>query len=273
MQADPLLLDFAAREPRELAAVLAGWGPDEVASLLAPLPPELAGSLAARLPSRQSLRLMRELPPEGLAGILAGAAHEHALALVSLLSVADYQPIMAAASSVQAKQLSRLFDLPSRMLSAFASPEFIRVDGDTGCQAFKAELEAEEQAQEAAETLPIYVVDERGAYLGEVMPQALLARLPKRQRLRDIAEPVAPLSERMNVNAALKVEAWRRRPALPVVDTANRLLGVVNHQTLLSHAQAEGRRSSDLTQSILDVAMRLIDLYEYCVRLLVRGRA
>ena len=268
MPADPLLLEFAAREPRELAQVLAGASAGEVAELIGQLPPALAGSVAARLPGRQASRLLHELPPGDLAALLTSAAHEHAIALVSLMSITEYQPIVEAANAAQYQQLSRLFDLPSRTLAAFASPEFIRVHADASCQAFKAELEA----QEGLDPVPIYVVDDRGLYLGEVMPHSLLAKLPQRARLRSLAQPVAPLSERMNMAPALKAEEWRTRPALPIVDAAGHLLGVVNHQTLLAHAQDEGRKSSDLTQSLLDVAMRLIDFYEYCLRWVIRGR-
>lgn len=265
MTTDRLLVSFASSQPEELANLLVEAEPDELTSILLQLPKEVAAQLASNLPSWQLGNLLQTLDPVQVGMMLTAAQHEDAIALVSHLNESQYPQILAASSRARRKTLSQLFDFPSQSLAALASPEFIRVAGNTRCETFHKQL----QRHEERVALPIYTVDEQGCYLGEVSLIAVIADCNRHLRVRDIANPVTPLSGRMSAPAAIKLPLWLHHDSLPVVDARKRLVGTLARHSLHKIVPADMARGYHLDQAVGDTMMRFLEFSEQFIRFII----
>lgn len=269
MKSDPLLEEFAARQPREFSALLADASTLEVCALLRQLPSATASRLAANLPSRQLTLALRQLEASEVGTLLTNAGHEDAISLVSLLSETRYPEILQASSAAKRKSLRRLFELPTHSLGAFASPDYIRAHVDAECSAFMAQLQSHEEGTQ----LPIYAVTDEGLYQGEVSPIAVIARKNQKSHIRDIVRKVTPLSGQLSVAAALKSRQWARHSFLPVVDGKGRLLGSVQRPNLVKHVPKSRTENYGLERVIIDVASSYLDFSERILKLLFAGKS
>ena len=267
-KADPLLLGFAAERPRELAALLGAAEAAEMVALIERLPPAVAAGLMACLPTRQLTRLLQKLDPELAAAALGAARQEDAIALASQLPDSHKFLILDVGGKRQRQLLHHLYDAKSRALSALVKSDFIRAHGETLCHAFRDELEAHENLQAA----PIYVVDDRSVYLGELHPLAVLPKRAQQHRLRALVSRTLPLSGRMNIVAALQVEEWRRHARLPVVDENEHLLGMIDHHSLLRQLEGDEPDGDRLERSLGEMVRRFFDLGDFCLRMFLHGR-
>ena len=265
---DPLLLGFADDRPRELAALLVAAQPEEMIGLIERLPPAVAAGLMACLPTRQVSRLLQLLDPELAATALGAARHEDAIALISQLPDSHKYLILDVGSKRQRRLLHHLYDSRSRTLAALATADFIRAHGETRCRDFRAELEAHDSLQ----PLPIYVVDDRSVYLGELNPLSALDKRTQNHRLRSVISRIPPLSGRMSIAAALKVEEWQRHPQLPVVDENEHLLGVIDHHGLRRQLSEHEPEEEGLERSLRQVVRSFFDFSDFCLRALLSGR-
>jgi Mg/Co/Ni transporter MgtE len=265
MSTDPLLVSFASAQPEELANLLVSADLDELTSILLQLPEAVAAQLASNLPSWQLSSVLQALEPALVGKMLTAAQHEDAIALVSHLNENQYPQILAASSRARRKALSLLFDFPSHSLAALASPEFIRVAGNTRCQQFHKQL----QRHEERVALPIYTVDEQGGYLGEVSLIAVIADCNRHLPVRDIANPVVALSGRMSASAAIKLPQWLHHDSLPVVDARKRLLGTLSRHSLHKIVPADVARGYHLDQMVADTAQRFLEFCEQFVRFII----
>jgi Mg/Co/Ni transporter MgtE len=225
---DPLLQRFADSRPTELAALMANADVGELSELLARLPAQTGARLAARLPSRILSQLLAAQPPGATSEMLTKAKHDDAVALVAHLHEARYPEILAASKRSELGKLNRLFEFPQLSLSALASPEFIRVNENTGCEEFCTELEA--YGENA--TRPVFTVDEEGVYRGVLDTFRLLAARNRKIKVREISDYVTPLSGDTTAATALDAPEWLEHLALPVTDHRQRIIGCVTRSRL-----------------------------------------
>lgn len=225
---DPLLLQFAADRPEELAAVLTGESLEDVCGFISGLPHHSATVVVTRLPSWQLTPLLGVLEAELISRMLTTAATDDAVAIVSHLRESRYADIIDATPEEGRRALRQLFDYPSHSLAALASPGFVRVEADTQCGPFCEQLSSNSDTR----PLPVLVVDGQSRYLGRVTLQALYARKNRARTVGEIATAVEPLSGLTSAESALSSRLWMRYTELPVVDGRHRVLGVVTRAAL-----------------------------------------
>lgn len=225
---DPLILQFAADRPDEMAALLANTELQELSSMLQSLPVASAASLAARLPSWQLSGLMGTINPALLARMLRTAKTDEAVALVSHLNESRYAGILDAVPTAERRSLYELLEFPSYSVASLVTTDFIRVPYSTSCKVFCEQLSASTDTSPR----PVLVVDEQGRYCGIL---SLAAAYSKRNRARpvgQIATNVEPLNGNTAATTALTARQWAKYSELPVVDSRHRILGIVNRASL-----------------------------------------
>ncbi len=225
---DPLLMEFAASRPREMAVQLAGSELAELAPFFTELPTPIAAALAANLPSWQLTGLLDTLPAVRVAQLLSDASADAAVALVAHLQESHYEAVIQAAPAEARGALYQMLEFPTHTLAALVGVDFIRAVEDTSCRDFCEELSANADTR----AIPVLVVDRSGRYKGLLNLRAAYARKNLGRSLGQVAEPVEPLSGLTDAATALGSRQWAEHAELPVVDHQHRVLGVISRAVL-----------------------------------------
>lgn len=225
---DPLLLQFASDRPDEMAALLANCELRELSGMLETLPVSFAATLAARLPSWQLTSLLTSIDPVLLARMLRAAKTDEAVALVSHLNESRYPSILDAVPAPERGSLYELLEFPSYSVASLVTTDFIRVLENTNCGTFCEQLSASTDTSPR----PVLVVDQNGKYQGLINLQAAYSRKNRSRLISQIAIPVEPLNGNTAASQAVTARQWMKYSELPVVDSRQRILGVVNRASL-----------------------------------------
>lgn len=227
-QLDPLLLKFASDRPDEMAALLANSELRELSEVLESLPVSTAATLAARLPSWQLTSLLTDIDAALLASLLKAAQTNEAVALVSHLNESRYASIISSVPAPERQPLYELLEFPSYSVASLVTTEFIRVSESTSCEAFCEQLSTSDNTRPR----PVLIVDQQGKYRGIVSLLAVYSRKNRSQLVGQITIPVEPLNGKMAASQAITAKQWMKHTELPVVDSRQRILGVVTRASL-----------------------------------------
>lgn len=259
---DPLLLQFAAGRPDEMATLLANSDLVELSELIESLPLSAATMLAARLPSWQLTSLLGKLEPDLLARMLTSASVDDAMALVAHLHESRYSAIIETVSEPERRSLHDLLDTSTSSVASLATPDFIRVTQDTLCGAFSEQLSASNDTKPRL----ILVVNKQGKYCGILNLQAAYSRKNRARQVGEVATAVTPLNGSTIANTALMARQWSRYPELPVVDGRHRIQGVVSRASLERVTGDTTAREFSLERVLSDLATSYLNI---CARVLV----
>ena len=258
---DPLLLQFAAEKPEEMAALLTSHELTELAELIESLPLATAASLMVCLSSWQLTGLLRTLDPELVGRLLLTAQGNEAVAMASHLHESRYPAVLDTVSARQRRPLYELLEFPTHSVASLVTKEFIRVPATTICSDFCEQLSAN------TDTTPrtVLVVDEEGRYQGMLGLQAVIARKNRPLPVGDIADHVEALNGFTNVRTSLSARQWMHYSQLPVVDGRQRVIGVVSRATVIRVAGDANAASFDLERVFAELANAYLDV---CARML-----
>jgi magnesium transporter len=207
------------------AEVLDELPPPEAADILEDLEDAEAAELARRLPADTLADLLNEMEPDEAADVLGDLSPEQrasALRQMGTQQVEDVTPLLAYPDDTAGGRMTSEFQALRREMTAQKAIEFLR---------------SQEPDQE--QNYYLYVVDGAGKLIGIVGLRELV-----------VAKPTATIDSIMNrdvmsVPATLDQEAVARviqryeLPALPVVDPAGRLVGVISHDDLVDVIEEE----------------------------------
>ncbi|MBD3649259.1 MAG: magnesium transporter [Pseudomonadales bacterium] len=225
---DPLVLQFASGKPAEVAELLSTSETEETLELIRELPEDVAARVLARMSSRSMSRLLEKMQPERLGKILIAADHSDVLTLISHMHERAYDPVLNAVDSKNRATLRRLFDQPQQILAALASPNFIRVTSDTLCETVANDLMASPSNVE----VPIFVVDNQGKFAGAINTQTVIARKNLNTPVSKLMKRFEPLPSDMKAAAAIHAAQWVSANALPVVNAEHQIIGAVTLEEL-----------------------------------------
>ncbi len=233
---DPLVLEFTAARPEEVAVLLANRELGQLAPFVADLPAASAAALAARLPSWKLTGLLGVLDAALVGRLLVAAQADDAVALVSHRHESRYPGVLQTVPESERGPIYQLLEFPGHTLAALVSPDFIRVGADTLCRDFC------EQLSNASDTRPrpVLVVDAQGRYQGMLRLRAAYARLNRARTVGQVADTLEPLSGLTDAATALRSRQWAEFAEMPVVDSRHRILGVVN-RGMLERVAGESR--------------------------------
>lgn len=227
--------------PADVADILAELSPSEAALAFRFLMRDDAGQVFSYLTSERQNELIQELGAEGATRVVEAMSADDRVRLLDELPSEVAQRLVASLSPEQRKITQAILGYPPRTVGRLMTPDYVRVKPEwTIGQA----LEHIRRYGRDAETVNVvYVVDEGGHLVDDIRLRQLL-----------FADPSAPVETVMNRQfVTLKadmpqgeaVEMMQRydRIALPVVDGAGVLVGIVTIDDVADVAQAEATES------------------------------
>lgn len=227
-----LLLD-----PSSVAELMEDLPPQDVGVVFRILPRGLAADIFEYLPLENQEELLRSLGREHVAAVLNEMDPDDRTALLEELPGTVTQRLLTLLSPEERRVATQLLGYPEESIGRRMTPDYVALrDSWSVAQV----LEHIRKVGHDRETLNVlYVVDERGRLIDDI-------------RLREVilADPAAPLSSIMDRQfSALRVdqdqeEAVREfqrldRVALPVVDSAGMLVGMVTVDDVMDVAEEE----------------------------------
>lgn len=223
--------------PQSVAEIFADMSPQDVAVVFRLLPRHFAADVFEYMPFEAQEPLLRNLGREHVAAVLNEMAPDDRTTLLEDLPDAVTQRLLSLLSPEEGRIATELLAYPADSIGRRMTPDYIAVRPDWTAARV---LDHIRRVGHDKETLNvIYVIDERGHLIDDV-------------RLREVvlADPAMPLSNLMDRRfVALRAEQDQEeavhafqehdRIALPVVDSAGTLIGIVTVDDVMDVAEEE----------------------------------
>jgi magnesium transporter len=223
--------------PSEWADLVPALEPGEIAVLLQWLPDDEIPELLEELSPADAAAILRTLSRADAAELLGGMDPDDAADVVERLPEAEAREILVQMRPEDASELRTLSSYPPESAGGIMTPAFVAVTADaTAAEA----ISAIRRLVDEAETVNyIYVVDADHRLRGVLS----LYRLLLSPTATPVVELMAPSTVRVQADADREVAARlltdRNLLALPVVDTDDRLLGIITEDDVADVLQAE----------------------------------
>jgi magnesium transporter len=225
--AEALSLAFMRAHPAEAARVLESLAPAQAAELL------------ARAPARLAAPVLASMRPNAAARALAGLADEPVLGLLGELGT---QPVVAILRHVAEPRRSRLISglrtaaaLASKLLlgyvedsvGAWTDPDVLALPGTTRA------TEALERVRQIEATVQRVFVTASDGRLEGWVPLPALLRASETATLASIMHrPEAVIPAQTPLAGAVRHPGWEQASLLPVLESGERLVGVLTRDAL-----------------------------------------
>lgn len=241
-------------EADALSLVFMRAHPADAARVLETLPTPQAAEFLARVPARVSAPVMGAMLPSAAARIVEGLRDEEALALLGELAT---QPLVAVLRHVADPRRTRLVQglptaatLATRTLMGYVE-DSVGALTDLDVLALPAATrvaDALERVRLVASTVQrVYVVAADRRLEGWV-PLSTLLRAPAGASLASLMQPPGPLLPATTPLAGAAMHpGWTRASILPVVESGDRLIGVLARETLARALRAPQQQAPQRT--------------------------
>ncbi len=235
---------LADLHPADLAGILAELDRPERAAFFRSLEPETAAGALGELPPKLQVSLLETVPPEQAADILEEMPADAAADVVGDLPAEQAREVLERMAREERADVSALLAHPEETAGGLMTPEFVALPESGTVEQALAEIRSAARAD--TEILYyVYVTDEEGRLTGVATLRDLLVA-PAGARLAEIMrrDPVAVRTD-TSADEVVDVVAKYHFAALPVLDEAGRLVGIVTMDDVLRRLLAEaGRRPS-----------------------------
>jgi magnesium transporter len=238
-----------ARSFTALRALFCEMPPADVAEIILDLPEDERVIIFRILPNALAAAVFEYLDLESQQQLLRGMAHEQVVSILNEMSPDDRTALLEELPSAAARQLIQLLTpeerrvaqallgYPEGSVGRLMTPDFIAVHEDWTVQQV---LDYVREHGQDRETLNfIYVVDEKGKLIDDLRMREFLLR-PLSTLVSDIMDR-SFVHLRVNETQGEALNVFRKydRAALPVVDSASVLVGIVTVDDMLDVAEAE----------------------------------
>ncbi len=222
----PLSLAFLEGHPQSAAHVLESTPPDAAAKLLAQLPPRLAATTSAHMIPLVAAKIFCVLDIKAAAAILADMEGPAATSILRVWPT-DRLPVFKAMPKRIGARLQRALSYASHLVGAHMDPTAPALDESMTSSAALARLETMDPVPDT-----VAVENASGKFIGLLSVRDLVAA-PNSSVLRNIVNSShLPLVDVQPLTTAIDLPAWREMVALPVVDGANRFVGMLHRRAL-----------------------------------------
>src|SRR6267143_1909891 len=238
-----------ARDFAGLRELFSDWPPADVAEVILDMPEDDQVIIFRVLPAALAADVFEYLDIDAQQQLLRAMAHEQVVAILNEMSPDDRTALLEELPSAAARQLIQLLTPEERKVAQsllgypegsggrLMTPNFIAVHEDW---IVKEVLDYVRENGQDSETLNvIYVVDERGKLIDDLRIREFLLR-PLSARVDQFMDRnFVLLLATQSQQEALQIFRKYDRAALPVVDSANVLVGIVTVDDMLDVAEEE----------------------------------
>jgi magnesium transporter len=229
-----ILCEFS---PVEIADIFIDLKADDEAVLLRLLPRQTAAEVFEQLPVHDQEETLHALGSEQVAQILNDIEPDVRTALLEELPAAATQKLLSVLSADERKIASQLLGYPKNSVGRLMTPEYAAIKREWNVGQVLEHLRKEGAKRESLNQL--YVVDTSGALLDWVRLKTVVTS--------DLEKSVAELLEGSDLSLQATedqeraVEAFKKYDVtiLPVVDSHQKLLGVITVDDVLDVAEQE----------------------------------
>src|SRR5207245_5979591 len=238
-----------ARDFAGLRELFSEWPPADVAEVIVDMPEDDRVIIFRILPAALAADVFEYLDVDTQQSLLRCMAHEQVAAILNEMSPDDRTALLEEVPSAAARQLIRLLTpeerrvatallgYPEGSVGRLMTPDFVAVREDW---TVKEVLDYVREHGRDSETLNIiYVVDDRGKLIDDLRIREFLLKplTAKVSEIRD--ETFVALSVSDSQEAALNSFRKYDRIALPVVDCAGVLVGMVTSDDMMEVAEEQ----------------------------------
>ncbi len=236
MQAyEALIRSYAEAQPETFARQLEGLEHGEAAKVLEKLPPERAGRILERMNSSMGARVVEHVRREQAAALVRGLHPQAASALLRQMPVETREAVLERLPEPDARRLRDHLAYAPDTAGGMMTPGVLSLPVDLTVQEAIATLR-----KAPPETVfYLYVTGRDGKLVGVVGMRELLLAGPREPIASLVQGSVATVPAHTDREVVARIMDDRGLLALPVVDGASRLLGVVTHEQALEAAQEE----------------------------------
>ena len=221
--------------PGEAAPRLERMHARDVADFLERQNAALAADVLRRLHADRATEVIEALKEPPASRILSALEPALAAALVARLDESARRARLTTLDPALAKELEELMTYPPDVAGRIMDPRVTSFRPETTAQEALSRI----RALENKAIHDVFVVDDEGRLAGSVGIQDLALAAPT-ARLDELAQPRPPRVQALAPQDELAAIAEDRRlTSLPVVDIADRLLGVIRYADLLSATQRD----------------------------------
>lgn len=229
------LADASLRQyPGEAAPLLERLRPRDVAELLARRDPTLAAEVLRRLQPDRAAEVVEAFDEASATKTLGALEPAQAAALVARLDGPARAARLGALDQKLATELTELMTYPPNVAAAIMDPRATTFRPETTAREALTRLRALKRTIH-----DVFLVDEEGRLAGSVSVQDL-AVADSSARLDELAQPAPPrVLALAPLDELVAIAEDRRVSSLPVVDVADRVLGVIRYADLLEATQRD----------------------------------
>lgn len=226
---------LASGHPADAARVLEGFAAPAIAELLAELPIELVRRLIEEMNADVATEVVTQLPAERVDDLFAILAPRRATGILRRLPDADREAIYATWSEEQATRFRKWAGYPAETAAAMMDPQVM-----TLTKGMTVEDALRKLRTTPRETITyLYVTDHERKLVAVLTLRSLLLALPE-QSIDDLpCPPLLTIPADMDREDVAHLMQDRKLLAMPVVDEAGELLGVVRHGEAVRALQSE----------------------------------
>ena len=248
--AEGLALAFVDEHPADAARILDAAPPTDAAETLAGLPPAVAAEVFRALAPSPAAACAAALNDDTLAAIIEALPLDAAGAAMRGVDASRRDDVLARLAGERRDQLRILLSYPEQSTGALADPLVLAVTDDITV------AEAQRQLRGSQQHLfyYVYVVTRDRTLVGALAVPELMAARPKAPVAGVMERDLVRLDAHSDIATAAVHPAWRDMDALPVVDSAGRLIGAIRHRTIR-------RMALDSGQPVLTTLVGLSELY------------
>ncbi len=244
---DRLTALLAAGNPAPLRAELLRWRLQDIAAALATLPLDddvrIVSALPARaaaaifeyLPTPTQVELSRAMPQSELAAMLNAMAPDDRTQFLGTLPPAASERLLTLLNDEERAEAEMLLRYPHDSVGRLMTPHYVAVPEGWTIQEVLDYIRTHGEDRETLNV--IYVIDEHGVLIDDLRIRQLLL-VSAQKRIADIMDRQY-VALRATQDQASAIDLFRKedRSALPVVDDAGRLIGIVTVDDALDAAQ------------------------------------
>ncbi|HSA56073.1 MAG TPA: hypothetical protein VLE53_10230 [Gemmatimonadaceae bacterium] len=241
---------FIGKHPEEAARVLDRAPPVDAAAFLAGVPADTAAAVFRALGPAPAAACADALTDESLAGIVDALPLDAAGATMRGIERSRHDDILSRVGEERRDQLRATLTYPDNTAGALADPLVLSISDDLDAGDAQKQLRGPRQ-----HLLPyLYVVTRERRLVGVLALGELVAARPRARVAAVMRQPVVRLDAYAELATIAVHPAWHDYDALPVVDSADRLVGAIRHKTVRRLSRATG-------QQMLATLVGLSELY------------